>query len=490
VVEGKTGRGNSKSSKGSAAKVLLAVGLVIVVLLGVAAVVGWNMLPGLVLAEVVRQADKRGVQLRGCEIELAWDLPKLSGVTLKQCEFELARAPYVTGKLDEIEVELVDMKPKTATVSGADIVVRGTPKLSDILEDRKPSLDDIRVKVRESRLRWFATESETPRLDLAALRYDSDGGEFASQVEIEGILRGTASRRASVIETELHLVDNPKAKLSARLEQDTSLGEVRTEFEKLALSELDGPLLPIPKELHHVQVDARFYAQIPLGMSMKQPKGDLRLTLHGLNFPVPRELEGLVYGTPAELSTQFTLDRSLTRAKLRRLQFSVGALQMNGDGKVELEGDGLAFELAMAGNLSCSAIVRSATAAHAGSEIAKVAGKIAKKALKGSVKIIVFVDGHTDSLEQTKVIKSVGVGCGLRPELVDELAQLPTRLLEQLPDIPGLGRLPKPDERPKIGLPKLPDFPFPGKKRIHDPDAPPESSKGEQAAPQQPKEAK
>lgn len=473
------GSGSKRSAddkpKRSWLKILIAAVLAFAVLLTVAAVVVWRMLPELVLREVVQQADARGIELDACEIDLHWDLPNLDGVTLEQCQFVLARAPYVTGQVESVKVDLVDFEPRSATVRGADVVVRGVPKLNEILEEQRPATDGIRVKVVESRLRWFAVDTEVPRLALAGLTYDSDSGDFSSQVEVEGTLEGTASRRGSLLQAELNLINHPGAKLSAKVEQDKGVAEVRTEFNQLALSELHGPLLQIPEDLRKVKVDAQFYAELPLGLAMNKPKGDLRATLHGLNFPVPRELAGLVYGTPAEFSTEFALDRSLTRVNLSKLEFKVGALRMTGDGKVELEGAGLAFEMAMSGNLSCAAIVRSATAVHAGSELAEVAGRIAKRSLDGSVKLIAFVSGHTSNLAEAKVIKSVGLGCGLKPELVDELADLPARLLKQLPDLSDLPGVPKtdPGKPPKFQLPKLPKLPFPGdKKRARDPGEP------------------
>jgi hypothetical protein len=248
-----------------------------------------------------------------------------------------------------------------------------------------------------------------------------------------------------------------------------------------------------------VTLDSQVYAQIPIGLNPTPAKGDARFTMRGLNFPVPRELAGLVYGTPAEVTTNFTLDRSFTKGELKKLTFKVGALDMRGSGKVALDGLALNFELTLNGRLSCDAIVRSAVAAHAGTELSRVAGIIAKRALQGSVDVYARISGSTAALDKVSVIKTVGVGCGIKPFPLDGLPldgiPDPDELLGRLRGLPGdlEQRLPKGTEPtlPGSPLPKLPSLPdLLGPKKDRERHAvEPQPSKPQPSKPQPPKSA-
>lgn len=436
----------------------------------------WILLPQFVLGQVERQAAEYGVDLSECEIELGW-----KSLTLIECRFAVAQANEISGTVARIRVTLDGLAPKSVEASGAAVTVRGSPAASHLFEKRKPSLGQaVPVTVTDSKLEWVPEPNLPPRLSLTELEYSAPSGAFSSKLDVANRLVGTVSRQGDLVEAVLALPGEPSAKLQLRIEQGKSRGELRLDFEQLALSKLDGPLLQVPKDLQQVRMSGQIYADVPIGLDPKPGKGDLRLIFDGLNFPVPRELQGLVYGTPVELSGRFALDRSMTKAKLSKLRLTVGALAMQGKGSAEWKGDALAFETSLSGALSCSAIVRSAAAAHVDSELAKVAGSIARMALDGSVRLIAFVRGSTDRLDKVEVVKSVGVGCGLKPlPLLDDLTKLPRELLELLPELPNLPALPgrpgkdrdggkpgdtsPPKERPTLRPPKLtlPTLPLP-----------------------------
>jgi len=180
----------------------------------------------------------------------------------------------------------------------------------------------------------------------------------------------------------------------------------------------------------------------------------VHVTLAGLQFPVPREVEGLVHGSPPKVSGKFSLTRSFDRATFRDLQFLTGSLAMQGDARLELAGEGAAVQANLAGPLGCVAIAESAARAHAGSVLAQWAKSVARRALRGSVQIVAALQAHTSDLPHARVLTSIGVGCGLQPLPLD--ADLPRDLLEHLPE-EIRRRLPRLD-----ALPKLPHLPLPG----------------------------
>ncbi len=440
----------------------------------------WRSLPGFVMKRIQAEAAARGVNLKQCKLELGWE-----HLTLRECEFSLAKTAQVAGTIETIDVYLEGLKPSKLELAGAAVAIYGTPEFDELFEDRKPGQEaEIPVEVTQSKLEWLAVVGQPPRLSLTDVRYSMPSGTLSSKVDIAEILQGSVERQGDVVDLQLALKKSPSAKVSVRVQQAKEVGELRLEFEKLALSELDGPWMPIPKDLQEVRASTNVFARIPIGLSPQRAQGDFRLTLDGLNFPVPLELQGLVYGTPLEMSGNFELDRSFTRAQLSKLRLSVGALNMRGAGRAELDGTAVAFDTSLTGNLPCDAIVRSAAAAHVDTELAKVAGRIARLALDGSVTILAIVQARTDALAEATVIKSVGVGCGLKPLPIKGLEDLPGEVLKRLPKLPGLpdpSKLPPPSERPKLELPRLPELPklpFPRRKIRDDEGAQPDSQSG------------
>lgn len=454
---------------------LFAVVLVSVLgLLATAVVVVWFALPGWVLARVEAEAQKRGLALSQCQLQLGY--PTL---ILTECRFEAEAAKQLTGTLDSLSVTLQGTDPSALAVQGAHLVVRGMPEFDHLFEQRKRILEhSVPLEVTDSTLAVYLSDTPTPTVQLSKLQYTLPSGDFQGNVDVAGLLRGQVNKNAELIQLSLAPVQDANSKLEIRIGQATALGELRLEFQRFALAQLAQAGVSIPPELQAVTVDGQLYAQIPIGLNPAPAKGDLRLTLHGLNFPVPRELAGLVYGTPAEVTTNFNLDRSFTKADLKKTSFKVGALEMHGQGKLALNGFALDFELNLNGRLSCDAIVRSAVLAHAGSELSRIAGIIAKRALKGSVEVIARVTGSTSALDKVTVIKTVGIGCGLKPfpldgfpldglpspdDVLGKLKGLPDELDKRLP------KAPDPDtEEPVLKLPKLPTLPGLPKKGVKD----------------------
>jgi hypothetical protein len=218
--------------------------------------------------------------------------------------------------------------------------------------------------------------------------------------------------------------------------------------------------------LRPLEVEGRVFASIPLGLTTELPSGDMHLTLHGLQFPVPRELEGLVYQSAPKLSGKLTFGRTLDRVTITDLSFLTGELVMRGDAELERAGKGFGIKARASGPLSCRAIADAAASAHSDSALAALAGRFARRLLTGSVDLLSVIEGHSSDLEHARVLTSVGVGCGLEPQPID--AGISKELLDRLPidvldHLPGIGfdareRAPRPRPvRPKLpGL--LPPF--------------------------------
>jgi hypothetical protein len=398
----------------------------------------WLALPAIVWRRVQQEAELRGVRLTSCSLELSWHALELAG-----CAFALTRFPEVAGSLGKVAVAIEGLKPVSMRVSRPQVKVSGLPRLQDMAQQMDTRAGgSFAFELEHGELAWSAEGGGTPWLALSELSYRSHSGAFLADAALFGTrFRGALSGDAQAAQLRVAAVDNVAVDLAFSLSRSAGAVELVIESHKLPLAELEGSWLQLSRELEHVSMDGRLHVVIPVGLTAEVPSGDVRAVLTGLNFPVPRELEGLVYGTPAQFMSHLTFARNLERAELERVTFSVGALGMRGRGRVQLDNAGLGFQLSLNGDLPCTTIASSAAAAHQESALAKAVGRLAKKAVAGSVQIGSVLEGNSRDLEHASVATSVGVGCGLRPLPLDGLIKAPIGLLQQLAKLPGMPSL-------------------------------------------------
>jgi hypothetical protein len=405
--------------------------------------------------EIRSQAEARGIQLDGCELEIGWQR-----VTLRQCQFASSREgtgqairwPFgsarVSGRIDEVEVGLSSLQPERVRVRGAEVNVRGDVPWQELFRSI-PASDtaalELPIDVQNTRLTWITGDSPQPWLVLSALEYHSGTEQLAAELSVVGLMGHLGLQQGNLLIT-LGESERPKVRLNLRAGAGQQRAELGIDLTSLPLTELEGPWLVLSDALRPVQVDGRLSVAVPLGSSAVLPGGDVRLRLSGLQFPIPREVEGLVYGSPPKLSGKFSLTRSLDRASFRELTFQTGSLAMQGSAKLELAGEGVAIEANLSGPLSCVSIAESAARAHASSVLAQWAKEVAKRTLKGSVQVVAALQAHSSDLPHARVLTSIGVGCGLQPLPIDP--DLPRDLLQHLPE-DVRRRLPRPDSLPK-----------------------------------------
>jgi len=444
-----------RRSKLRALPVVLVAGVLLVLALG------WLGRQWLWL-EIRSQAEARGIQLDRCEISLGWQR-----LTLRRCQFASSRdaasqgprwvlgSARVNGRVDEVEVALASLQPERVRVRGAEVGVRGDVPWQDLfrsIPSSEGSAPELPIDVQNAHLTWITGDSPKPWLTLSALEYHSGTEQLSAELAAVG-MQGHLSLQQGNLSITLGDSERPKVRFNLRAGAGRDRAELSLDLAKLPLLELEGPWLVLSDALRPVQVDGRISVTLPLGLSADLPGGDVHVTLAGLQFPVPREVEGLVYGSPPKISGKFSLTRSFERATFRDLQFQTGALAMQGDGRLELAGEGAAVQANLTGPLSCVEVAESAARAHAGSVLAQWAKSAARRVLRGSVQIVAALQAHTSDLPHARVLTSIGVGCGLQPLPLD--ADLPRDLLEQLPE-EIRRRLPTLDT-----LPKLPNLPLP-----------------------------
>jgi hypothetical protein len=402
-------------------------------------------LHGWLLQEIVAQAGRRGVALGGCRLDLGLGAIGLDGCTFAIRPdgrvFSAALAGVaVGGSIERVELGLEGLSPSRLRVQGARATLAGEPRLKELVSTT-PSfpVPELAVDIERSAVSWQADASAPTALILSDLSFDADTGRLASRFEIVRRAHGQLSLGPEGIEVTLGDPIQPEVRLILRVLPKAQRAEVSLDLRRVLLRTLEGPWLEMTDALRPIELEGRVFATVPLGLSMDVPSGDLHVTLHGLQFPVPRELEGLVYPTPPKLSGKFTLNRTFERATITDLSFIAGELAMRGSAELAVEAPGLRVEARANGPLSCRAIAESAATAHAESALARLAGSFALRALSGSVEVASVIAGHTSDLSHARVLTTVGFGCGLAPLPIDTgfakdlLDRLPIDLVESLP---------------------------------------------------------
>lgn len=425
--------------------------------------------------QIRSEAAAQGVQLDACELDLGWER-----LTLRHCQFASSRdsagegprwifgSARVNGRVEEVEVSLALFRAERVRVRGADLSVRGEVPWLDLLRSMRPRSDsaapELPLDVFTSSLAWISGDAPNPWLSLTALEYHSGTEQLSGSLSALG-LQGHLTLQQGILAMALGDSERPKLRINLQAGQDNA--ELSMDLRSLPLTELEGRWLVLSDVLRPVHVDGRIAVSLPLGLTAELPAGEVHLTLSNLQFPVPREIEGLVYASPPKLSGKFTLVRSLDRGTFKELQFQTGALHMRGEARLELAGEGFDVSSNLSGPLSCAAIAEAALRAHAGSTLAQWLQGVPKKLVRGSVQVAAALQAHSADLPHARVLTSVGVGCGLKPLPI--AVELPRELLERLPEeirrrAPRLDGLPQP---PKLQLPgAIPDTlqlpPLPG----------------------------
>jgi hypothetical protein len=207
------------------------------------------------------------------------------------------------------------------------------------------------------------------------------------------------------------------------------------------MERLAGPLnVPLPAEGVTVSGDAKL--MFAPGVSTGPVDGTITINLDGWVPPHPRELDGFVFGRRTTFQTNFHVPEDRQRADLTESRVQAGAFRLDGRGTVTREEEHAHIEMTLKGQLACVALAGAAAESYLGKTLGKLVGVAAQHAFQGSVAVIVRIDAHTRDLGQAKVLRTIGIGCGLKPFPID-VPELLKELPKLLPDLPaGLPSLP------------------------------------------------
>lgn len=469
-----------KTKSGSKVRVLALV-LVALGVVGAAAVLGVQAwIPKYVMQQVQKAAAERGVTLSNCELTYERSGFSVTKVTLDHCHIETAAPLRASGTIQHLAVDLTENRPTRAFISGADVTVVGFPDW-ERWKGQFGEDTSLAVTGQGNRVAWVTDPGSPPAVAVTDLQRLSSTEDWTGTLVLADMLDGHI-RIGEQARLELRVRNLPGNSLIAEIDPAKSLGRVQLELAEVPFMLFSGILFEnVPGELATTTISGRLALDVPYALNTAEPKGQFDLTLKGLNFPVPREVAGLIHDTSPRMSGTLTSNRAYTKFAANKVKFETGALKMTGKATVEREGLASHWLATMQGPLPCDAIVAAAARVHLsgttiGDELSRAAATISRKALKGSVNIMVALDAQSSDLASAKLVKSVGIGCGLQPLPIPSLKDLPEILLKDLPQLKDLpiggielgtdGKKPG-VTLPKLELPKLevPTLRLPGSKR-------------------------
>jgi hypothetical protein len=462
-------------SRGSRVRWLVGVVLGILVTVGIGIYALTVYLPQAVYSRVVAASKAAGIELQQCSgFDFTRDGLAITRVRLEQCTFQSSLPMQPAGTIERLDAELSNHTPTRVVIAGADVTVAGDLRALELYGELQAPTG-VEVIAQRNRLRWLGAEGEKPRLIVENIQRLATDAPWSGDISVPDLVAGKFVFGEDLT-LDLQHVTNPTSFLRLHVLPSRFTGTLSVNFDGLPMTLLSGMVFHnVPPELLTVQLTGQANFDLPFGLNPKQPKGHFKFTFQGLNFPVPREVAGLVYDTSPEVEGDVEINRTFNRFKIQNLTFATGRLRMKGNATVQREGTATHWLSSLRGPLPCEAIAAAAAKIHLqglplGPELASAAGRIGKKAIKGSVDILVALDAHSTDLAAAKIVKTIGVGCGLQPlpllgaarNLLRDLPQLSlgsgsiADVIKDLPALPELPPLPKLPNRKKQTAPDQP----------------------------------
>ncbi|EYF07955.1 hypothetical protein [Chondromyces apiculatus] len=387
-------------------------------------------LPDLVRAEVVRQARARGILLDPGKVSFTRE-----AVTLRGARFSLVDVTGTEGTIQRVVIRLDGLAPRDMQAEGVTFLVTGyeaLPALQAWTAARYADVASVPLAAREVRLGFREQQSAAETAEkavLAAASLTLAPTQGAAEVALKQARVIVAQREVAtaevtgkldaegVIATLLATLPGAGAKPSVEIalrrppEPDVRVRLSRTSLDALATAL--GLTLGAPGVVVGGTAELRLptVARGPFALGVD-------LALDGYVPPHPRELDGILFGKTTSVKAQVRIPSGgdgarLPDADLHEVEVSAGALQLRGKGSVRGEVADAVLTLSLTGAVPCTQLTTSVVAAHLGQGLGTLAGRLAQRALAGSVAVAVRVEGRASRFDAPRVETSAQVGCRL-----------------------------------------------------------------------------
>jgi hypothetical protein len=435
---------------------LLAAGAFALMVAG--AVLLWLALPTLIEREVMRRARAEGVELTFTRLDFGWEWAELDGVkaTLIGVDGLTLTSPRLVADLSGATPVRFDWSGLTVEASGS------LPSLALALgawSKRFPTAYSLPLSARDVNASWRPEPGQAAWLELRGGTITSTPGgtivtaEHASVAGADvGRVGATWAPAASSVALGLGETDLARAPLKVAIDLSTPKPKVAFQLAPTELERLAKPFavaLPIKGAAASASIGLEFASR-----DAPFPEhGAARATLRGWIPPHPAELDGFVFGDTTEVQSNLAFSPDGKRVTLSESRVAAGKFVLDGGGSIERTKDAATLALDLHGALPCDALASAAAESRVGRLLGRPqgsrAGSVARQAIGGSVGVRVQISANTKNLAAASVKRSIGIGCGLKPLTLADVARLGEELLPS--DLSELA-----DDVQKL-TPKLPD---------------------------------
>ena len=425
----------------------------------VAAYIVVSRLGGWIETAVVRKAAERGIILGVGQLE--WSL---DGVLLSNSNLTLSGVPSIAVKVDRLSADiLVDFSGITVTrlqLQGAHANVLGSAGLVGFQlgywTAKYASKVDLALRATDVNVEWKATPEQKPWLEVrnsTVLPQEGRGSLVAEQVVVAGQSIGTVGGAWTKGQTDFTIGLGQTAQEPAPIQVNVvHTGDIRSIDASLAptsLAQLKSAFgLALADE--KMDIEARIHLQLDTATLDSPASGWLKTTLHGYVPPHPPELDGFMFGNKTLFETGLFVDEARAKVRLEQTKVQAGTFVLKGSGVVLREEDAARMMLDLKGALPCTALAGAAIESRLGKVIGPWLRRAAEVALQGSVTVSVKVDADSRKLDEMRIARLIGIGCGLKPLKIPGFEDFE---LPELGNLPQLGDLLPPLP---AGIPSLP----------------------------------
>jgi hypothetical protein len=428
------------------------------------------ILPSIVRAVVISTAKEHGLLLDPGELGFG-----LGWVQLDHPKFTLDGVRALTFDVERIDISLSGLSPDSIELSGVDLVATGSLtnvglELSDWAKGHADAFA-LPTTAKNVRARFLENAGDKPWLDVqgGTLTPSASGGSFsAASATLLGVALGKVgagfTRTNSALTLGFGETDPAHARIRIDVSPTAKPPTARVTLAPTPAQDLEKPL-GLNFAVAGVQASATVDLSFPTGADEGSVTGKTHVTLDGYVPPHPLELDGFIFGNRTAFDTDFALPKIRDRVVLTNSAIQAGSFVLRGGGLLTRAPDHTEMTLDLRGSLPCDALADAAAQSRLskilGSEFGARAGDLARHLVSGSVAVGLKLHADSKNLAAAQIDRQIGVGCGLRPLSIGELARLvplPSDLGDLVSSLPalqqGLPQLP-PGSLPS-GLPTLP----------------------------------
>jgi hypothetical protein len=413
----------------SAKKVLLglfALGLLVLVGLGVAAVI---LVPRYVEREVIAAAKQRGIELEPGEIAFGWGWVQVAN----------SRARLVGVRSVKLGIKLADVAldgrlPLVFALADVTVDAVGNPLVvADELSAWSKAYEKLTpepVTINGLALTFRTAAGAEPELTMSQARMVAKAGRVtldAPKASLYGRALGPlrlgrdAEKVALLVTLGQTPIENPLLNVEIRSAEQTL---VHAALRPISVGEL-GKALGIALPRPDIGVSGSVDLSIPKSLLSGRVTGRVDFALKGYVPPHPIELDGFVFGDTTSVASALELQPERLRIEIKDARVKAGRFEVTGGGELRAEGRNAGrLLLLLRGELPCNALAGIVAETRLGRALGKLSGKAARTIIGGGVGVRVSVDVSTDKPDKAQIVKTITPGCGLRPLSFEELVKL------------------------------------------------------------------